>query len=74
MKKPIPGSFAWEAQQLVQAVKAAHQKPEELETPPMCPECEVRPRVYSNGRLYSYCTVCRKKINKARYDKVKKLK
>jgi tRNA(Ile2) C34 agmatinyltransferase TiaS len=74
MIKPIPGSFAWEAQQLVRAVAAAHQKPEEKDEPPLCPHCEKRPRVYSNGRLYSYCAVCRKAVNKARYEKVKKSK
>ena len=74
MKKPIPGSLAWEAAQLVRAVAIAKQKPDEVEKPPMCPRCEERPRVYSNGRLYSYCAICRKAVNKARYDSIKKRK
>jgi hypothetical protein len=67
-KEVIFGSLAWEAQQLVRAVeveKHMHDVAEEVSR--ICPECKIRPRVYSNGRLYSYCSPCRKAINKRRY-------
>lgn len=73
--KPVPGSLAWEAQQLVRAVSAAHQKPEIREDPPLCPTCNKRERVYdSKGRLLAYCLECKHAIDKARYLKVKKNK
>lgn len=75
MKKeePVFGSFAWDALQLARAVEVEkHLLDIEDRVPKICPLCEKRPRVYSNGRLYSYCGVCRKAVNKARYNLVKK--
>lgn len=59
------GMFA----QLDTALKREKHSPMATSEIPLCPKCRVRPRVYSNGRLYSYCDVCRKIVNHEHYER-----